>query len=41
MKNVEYITTLLSLLLELRQENAVLWSKLERYRMIEAKELGK
>ena len=40
-KNVKCIIMLPSLLLELRRENAILWPKLEWYRMIEAKEFGK
>ena len=41
LQSVKYIRMLLPFLSDLKQENEVLWAKLDRYRIIEAKELGK
>ena len=40
-QSVKYIRMLLPFLLDLKRENEVLWAKLDWYRKIEAKELGK
>ena len=40
-QSVKYIRMLLPFLLDLKRENKVLWAKLDWYRKIEAKELGK